>query len=549
MTFRTLLFALCFSVPAMAQPASLSGHVLGHDGKPLAQAQVNVYRYGSDRPDSTFDLPSNGAFAISLWRPGFYKIQFNGLNHEQYVVPFSARSAQHEDIELKLGSTAAPSHIDSVVAIGTFNNFSLTSGMRRMTAKDGAYVLNAPFPSTRFEWQAVVCGDGLTPAQSPIGCPTKAEEFRIRNGHFTALQNVVMNPELRFDPSVLSASKTSASLSCGDKSFQDFCSTFASMTTYKSNYDETMKIDMDRHVRNGGNQSNFDMGNFNLKMKVAEQREALQAKIKDTKDSANLRLEYINLLSLMAGDMNDGPTLEKALSVIGPESDLWAIDPQLMYKALNLRERTAKDAYIKQVIAKNQNENVVVPIAYSELIQASVLGEKDRQQDLYKTITERFPYHPLTRAAKFYLNPNAAIMAGKTIPSFSYQIAGKDKKYTQESLRGKYSLLDLRTDHCSSCDQSARNLVGICHANVKSAIEIIALSLASEMPDVKDETKGKVSIVAAQFVKDGATDGPATFEYVGYPWRILIGPDLKILACGNDLNDEHFVNTLRATVK
>ncbi len=548
MKMTSILVALCTSLPIMAQQSSLSGKLLGHDAKPMAHAQIGVYRFGSDKPDTTFEVGANGSYAISFSRPGTYRVQFNGINHEQYILPFVNDRSQREEADIQLANSPLPSRIDSVVAMGAFNNFSRTVGTKRMMLKDGAYVAAAPFPSTRFEWQAVVFGDGAGAAQATVAIPTKAEEFRIRNGHLTALQNIMGNSELRFETSVLSPGRTNARISSSNKRFQQFCETYSEMYLYKKNFDESLEQDLGRHRANGGNQATFDMKNFRTKMKVAEQQASVLERIKTTEDSTNLRLLYLYYLSLQSESL-DGPMLEKALTVVSPESDIWALEPQLMYVAVNQRARQGKDAYVAQVISKNQNENVVVPIAYSELIQASVLGEKQRQADLYKTIVERFPHHQLTQAAKFYLNPDAVIRAGKQVPNFSYTIAGKDKKLSQDALKGKYTLLDLRTDHCTGCDQSARNLVSICNDNVKIAMTIMALSLGSSMPEVKEETKGKINLVAAQFVKEGSSDGSSTFEYVGYPWRILVGPDLKILACGNDLNDEHFAATLRSVVR
>ncbi len=548
MKMTSLLVALCTSLPILAQSSTLSGRVMGHDAKPLAHAQIGVYRFGSDKADTSFDVAASGSYSISFRRPGTYRVQFNGINHEQYVVPFINDRDQREELDVQLANSPLPARIDSVLAIGAFNNFSRTQGTKRMSLKDGAWVVAAPFPSTRFEWQAVVCGDGNGAGQATVACANKAEEFRIRGGHFTALQNVAASPELRFETSVLSPGMTKARITSSNKRYVLFCETFNEMQSYKSSFDETMNVDLGRHRANGGNQANFDMKNFRTKMKVSEQEASVRERMKSTEDSTTLRLLYLYYLSLQV-ENRDNSLAEKALTVISPSSDVWAIDPQLMYIALSQRSRDSKDSYVGEVITKNRNESVVVPIAYSELIQASVLGEKARQQDLYKTIVERFPNHQLTQAARFYLNPNAAIKAGNTIPAFSYSIAGKDKKLNQDALKGKYTLLDLRTDHCSGCDQAARTLVGLCHDNIKSAVNIIALSLGSQMPEIKEETKGKVTLVSAIFVKDGGSDGATTFEWVGYPWRILIGPDLKILACGNDLNDEHFVATLRSAIK
>ena len=85
-------------------------------------------------------------------------------------------------------------------------------------------------------------------------------------------------------------------------------------------------------------------------------------------------------------------------------------------------------------------------------------------------------------------------------------------------------------------------------------IRVVSLSIGDNAVTAKEERTKSVTIQYARATTESAfedkkeekaQDLKEFFEYVGYPWRILLNEDLEILAVGNDLDNDHWRATLQ----
>ena len=537
------LFSL-LSIATQAQVAVVSGHLRGSDGHPLSHAHLSVYKFGSTTPDTVVAVSEAGGYMLAVSQKGAYRLEYSGLNHEPLSIPLFADHVIKQQVDVQLAATTKPNRIDSVLLLGSFNNYNRQSGVK-MDFRKGTYQADVPSSNTEEAWQVLICYNGMSSEHGLIACAPGNVE--LRHGHYAQIQNTYRQKTVSFDPSVLRSTATKASVKADDKHFQHQAAVYEDLLLWKKSYDDSMDVAMTRWVSTGGDRAQFNLGDFRDRMRVSQREEDLRSKIKDEDDSVAERLLSIAYLSIPS-EKRDQAMMEKALRIIGPASDMWAIDIQLLYVALNARQRETKDQYINDILATNRNENVAAPVAYSALIQASVLQDKQRQRELYAVLMDRFPKHPLAQAARYYLNPDRVIQVGHTIPSFNYTIGTKDKKHSEQSLKGNYTLIDLQTDHCPDCVAGIQNVLKITQGTKVNSkdktLHIMALSMDKSAPQLP-ENAISAGVVSGVVQHDEAHPASKTFEYVGYPWRILIGPDLSILACGADLRDEHLATTLR----
>jgi hypothetical protein len=531
----------------MADGSVLSGRISGSNGAPVPYAFVEVFRYGSPGADTVIAAAATGSFAVEIPKNGVYRIRIGGLHHEPVSFPFICDVPRREEIRVTLAPTQLPRRIDSVCAMGSFNGYSV-AGARRMEVKNGVYRTKIAGAERGATWQVLVYGDSSWMRPVRV-CSMSADGYGVQEGRAAArIEPRGTQTELVFDASSVPQRTGSVSLTAGNAALQSFITTAIEVLERQERYTREMEAALVANTRNGGTNASFDISSFRNRMGVNVHEQRLKEQIRTVGDTLTERLLYLAYLGLsesLPEGIKDKALMERALRVIPAWSSIWAIDPQAMYAALNARQRDSKEQYINDVLATNTAENVVVPIAYAECIQAQVAGITSRQRELYKLLTKQYPLHPLSVAAKLYLNPDRAIQTGKTFPKMSLMMQGSAQAVSSETLKGMITLIDIRTDHCGICDDGFKKLVAGVKAMATKPIRVISLWAGNELPGIKEE-RGKVVLVqSAGVIPEEDRDAKTLLEYVGYPWRILLNEKMEIEVVGNDLDNEHWQATLR----
>ncbi|MFM8178168.1 MAG: carboxypeptidase-like regulatory domain-containing protein, partial [Candidatus Kapaibacterium sp.] len=533
-----------FSAAVRADGVSaLSGRIMGSNGSPLAFAAVELFRYGSVNADTMVTAAATGGFSLDIPKHGVYKVRISGLHHEPVTFPYVCDVTRREEIRVTLAPTQLPRRIDSVCAVGSFNGYSVAAA-RRMESKNGAYRVKIGAMDHGASWQVLVYGDSATLRPVRV-CSITADGYTVVEGRAASrIESRSTTTELVFDPSSVPQRNAPASVTAGNAKLESFIATAMDVMERQDRYNREMDAALVEHRRAGGDNANFDVAAFRNRMGIGSMEQRLKERIRLADDTLTERLLYLAYLALPEGD-KDKVLMERALRVIPAWSSMWAIDPQAMYTALNARQRDSKEQYINDVLATNSEENVVVPIAYAECIQAQVAGVTSRQWELYKLLVKDHPKHPLSIAAKLYLNPDRMIQPGKTLPAFSMMPSGASTAVSSTTLKGMRTLIDIRTDHCGVCESGFAALVSGIKESETRPIRVLALSIGNEPATTKEERGKTVLVQSARVVPEEGQDAKVLLEYVGYPWRILLNEKLEVEAVGNDLDNEHWRVTLQ----
>lgn len=552
MVIAVIVFAMVSLVNVSAGSSTLGGRVMGSNGRPLGYAAIELFRYGSVNPDTIITAATTGAFSLEIPKNGLYRIRISGLQHEPVLFPFVCDVSRREEIQVTLAPTQLPRRIDSVCAIGSFNGYSITAG-RRMEMKNGAYRCTVKELDRGDTWQVLVYGDSswLHPVRV---CGISADGYSVSEGRISArIEPRGAETELVFDAGSVPTRSGKVMVTAGNSKLQSFITTAIEIAEQQERYTREMEASLSAHTRTGGTNADFNVRAFSDRMGISAYEQRLKEQIRMADDTLTERLLYIAYLTLPEGNKDNG-LMERALRVIPAWSTMWAINPQAMYAALNARQRESKEQYINDVLATNTAENVVVPIAYAECIQAQVAGITNRQRELYKFLTKQYPQHPLTVAAKLYLNPDRKIQTGKAMPKFSMIMSGSASEISSSTFKGTRTLIDIRTDHCGVCDDGFAKLAKEIKSLDGKPIRVVSLSIGDNAVTAKEERTKSVTIQYARAIRESAhedkkeekaQDLKEFFEYVGYPWRILLSEDLEILAVGNDLDNDHWRATLQ----
>lgn len=104
-----LLLFLCAPVCRCtlgAQPITITGHLLGHDGRPLARASAYLFRPRSMTPIASATADADGTFRLSADAPGFFTATFTGANHREHSVVLVIDRARTVRLDVRLGRGA-----------------------------------------------------------------------------------------------------------------------------------------------------------------------------------------------------------------------------------------------------------------------------------------------------------------------------------------------------------------------------------------------------------------------------------------------------------
>src|SRR5688500_17664029 len=148
MTIHLLMITLYCSVSlAHAQPYKVKVHVLGHDGKPMAESHASLTQ---NTVDSQINIPASSVqdntFEFSVNTPWIYFVRCAGTHHRAVRCHILIEREALIEFEVRLGTLKKEMKIpDSVFVSGSFNNFSLEEGLQKMTRqKNGTYSATIP---------------------------------------------------------------------------------------------------------------------------------------------------------------------------------------------------------------------------------------------------------------------------------------------------------------------------------------------------------------------------------------------------------------------
>lgn len=547
------LTLVCFLVLALqlgAQTTSLSGRIVGSDAKPMPQAHISLLRLGAKKADTTLQTSSDGGFLLTLSKPGLFLLQCTGVNHSMTELPVLIEKGMREEVQVQLAPLHFGSRIDSVTLVGKFNNYNFNTGLS-MKYKDGAYRIQAPDKEEDFAYQVIVHCEGEASASMHSINGTASDDYEYDGGgDYRSILNTTKNTTIVFDPTLMPRVTAAASFSFKNPAAQQMALVYTEMMNFRRAYRDSSDKAMKEFERKGGETSKFNLDNFNATQKLGALCENIAARIAKEDAEGARKMLYLYYLSIPSRN-RENAIMEKALREISPASPLWAIEPSLLYTALSAKQNGGKESYIADILQNNQEGNVVATVAYNELMQASVLHNQERAKEMYKLLSEKYPDHQLTTAAKYYYNAASKIQVGNKLPAFSITALEKGKKISSESLKGKYTLIDFWATWCQPCVKEMPVLHRAYEKFKGKNFQILSLSFDQKSADIEPfrEKKWKMPWLHAFVEKGFESDMAKEFDIIGIPKPILVAPDGTILAMDFDVRGEQLEHTLAEFIK
>jgi thiol-disulfide isomerase/thioredoxin len=276
--------------------------------------------------------------------------------------------------------------------------------------------------------------------------------------------------------------------------------------------------------------------------------EFLQSQMTSASDPAARQTAAVFLGELAGYGVSLSSSLYKQIwHVIPPDSEWWSKeDEAIQYESEGLDPEDAR-TFLQQIVSHNPNRRVQARSLTALVKLASRQHDPDAYQLAYSKL-EQYKDLKETKVDILLLNPQGKIVPGKVAPLFHLPAIEDNGEITNQTLSGKWYLLDFWATWCGPCLGERAALQEAYNRFKSNGFTIVSISL-DETPDkVVSFRKSRWSMPWRHaFLPQGTTSQTAKdyeVDRIGLPRLVLVAPDGKVAAVQPDLSPELIDHTL-----
>jgi len=556
-----ILGAFAFAPILAAAQVTVSGTVLDRNEMPLELAHVHLFampgEIGSD-PIETIEVGPDGSFSFSVADPGYYNMAITGVNHQATLTPLIIREEDEgEEIGMKvmLSPNEFATALENVRIIGDWNDFSFRTADTMTRRKDGKFVYTFETDRSEVHYQLIGITTGFA-AERSVNQPGSEAYVYDGGGDYRSIMKVRPGTvSILLDPATLPAHEGAG----GMVMFDDFWRN--QLFELQMLYDETVKgmvqelMAAQKRAAESGEEVAFDPTSY--WQGVAE----MAANFMMIPDHNEYVRQYAALtLARAMSNARDpkviGATPERvaALKETLPFSaPLWVAQP-MAAMSVAFYGIDQKDIEGQEVAAVALHEQSTIPVIRGlALANAAMLakyrGDHARLQERYDLLVA--DYGELGNEMVDYyiemLDPNSVVQVGKKVPAFSVALEdGKGTVVSNETMRGRYYLIDFWATWCGPCVGEMPQLHAAYKRFAGENFEVLSLSFDSEFSKVTAFQESRYPMPWLHAFVDGGfrSELARAFEVQGIPKPVLVNPEGIIVATEGELRGDHLEKTL-----
>jgi thiol-disulfide isomerase/thioredoxin len=237
------------------------------------------------------------------------------------------------------------------------------------------------------------------------------------------------------------------------------------------------------------------------------------------------------------------------LNLLKSNSDLWQ-SSSLSWNALALARHNNLDIINNDLRSGLEKSHPSVAEKYDyRLLGGFLRFDKDtsKAEKYFEEFKSNYPDSEFLEYLEMDFKFDKDISVGKMLPDFEIKSMDGNEIYTNESLKGKYILVDFWATWCPPCIAEMDNLHQVHKKFGGYNFEIFSLSFDRSPEEVEKFVKNPKNPMPwlHSFVENGYDNELSkAFEVDGIPKPILIDPDGKIIATEVDLRGERLEKTL-----
>ena len=541
--------------PTYSSHTVITGKLLGYDDRPIALAHAHLIDENSDSLIYSTQCDSNGYFILPIEKFGFNELKFTGVNHKSLVTfLFLNNSSDTVILNVTLEPNVYHSENDSIFIIGNINNFDKKK-LLKMESESGLFKYKFNFNSDTIIYQLVNVTDEQFDRKIN-GTESNYYTFDGHSDYYSVLIDSNSIKEITFQPSLLPTKEYSYSLNSTNSNIDSFLQDYIKIIKEKKEFYEEFQ-----NFKESGFFTKLYWLIFNkvdrmIKNRLNELEERIENK-KGKEINKLLQFEYLVYSAMPSSfyqkkiNFSDTNLINKILSEIAPTSNFWfkRTDgyPDIAFAVSVLL--TDNQSYFDSLINYNpipsvREKNIKTALEW----YANFEPNKEKKEFYYNKLISEFPSSISALIAERRYSPNRRVQSGKKCPNFSLvQYDDKNKKLSNDSLRGKYILIDFWATWCGPCIKEFDNLENMYEKYKNDNIQFISISFDTDLWKVENFRKSKYNLPWFNVVE---TEGfksqlAKDFEVVAIPKIILIDTVGNIITSDSELRGENLNKILK----
>lgn len=536
-SFIGACFFILFSFAVvLAQQTVVTGQLVGSDGKPMAKAHVG-FKAKDQKNAVSQETTKDGSYKIELKGNGLLTLEYTGVNHQRKSVTLFVEKDGEVKLNVKLSANDYKTDFTELKLVDDTSNFNPSQGKAFKKQADGTYLVEFETEKARVGYEIL----GLDNNGHTVN-GTQSEDYEYDgDGDYKSIVTVKDGKvRIVFDPTKLlrSDSKPEVSFVDASPSVVAFSEIYNGIKTRQENFSKFIND----AFKSGKNPQEI-FKNYSEKDKA----DIVKTKIENEKDPFVRRLLILDYFTYITQDKKDENIASQALDEIAPNSPLWSISPILVTTAIAFsKDKEKAEAYFEKFLAENPDSNLKASALLNAVGAANVAQQKEKSEKYLAILQKDYPNSVAAKQAKL-MYAEEVVKIGMNVPKFSVvSLNDSQKSYSNESMKGKYYLIDFWATWCKPCVGELPELHKAYDKFKGSNFEILSLSFDLKQEDVTvfRDKKWKMPWLHT-FVNNGFESELAKqFGVLGIPKPILVDPNGKVVATEEDLRGENLEKTL-----
>ena len=547
---KTFLYFLIVTIcnTALLSQVTIKGTVIGADSKPI-QNGIVAFTKGENATYNESKPIANGKFEIVFTSKESTIFFLVGAPfHAPINITLPANEEKVIELDVKLQALELPA--DGVRFISEVGEFDFNKSLPMLKKADGTYSYEVESSAKTLKYQVMYSFDDEGQPSMRTSHGTMGELSEDKAGDFYSTIPVVNGKAtIVFDPSKLI------------KPAEEYYARVTSepMKTKIELQQAYAKIEREYYGRMlGYMEKNKSQEGFTFD--VSKWKNLLfsyKAKNQDPKMQLLFDAYYIKSHSFYESDPKekanyDNKVAENFFKNVPYSSSVWTTEGEILSEVLRLIPNLDLNAKFTEVV-KFCKEDVDIETkfrVYSNLMYETKSSKSALHNDVYQKAMSDLKDYPYIKNLEFEFNPNKRIEKGKNVPDFSIaSLEDSGQKISNESMKGKYYLIDFWATWCGPCMAEMSNLHQAYEKfKGKKGFTILSLSYdASPDKVIEHRKKGKFPMPWNHgFVENGFESKLGqTFEVAGIPSVVLVDDKGTIIATSSELRGEKLEQTLK----
>ncbi|MFC2084185.1 redoxin domain-containing protein [Bacteroidota bacterium] len=553
MSIRLLYISFLFiflSCSTANDPFKLTGKIVGSDGKPLPASTIRIRGNGFNErifPDST------GEFEFNLSVKGGYYISASAVYHNTIMLPVIVDEPGELKIIIHLGNKKYESEFERLKVIGEFNDFSNEKDYYVLNKDStGNYTVEIETEADTFGYKiyGVLKEDvSIAGTHADYFVNDKNTNFVMgAPGNFISVIKTASNTaKIIFSPSLLPQEESSPLIDVlsDDKKNEEIFRIDQKFHQVRQNYTDQMI----KYQRTGGNPRSFryDWSDDLLYFKNQYTNEEEPA-VKDL-----ILLTYFQ----MPGARGDTILAREFYEVVSPASFAWSLiwgGPNTILRNLSItaNQPAVHEKYIDRMVEEHSDSLVRAATLFHYLETVNKNGETEKADKLYDELQDGYSGSRYALIAKKNYAKDKIISVGNNIPEFSFtSLDDSSLTISNESLLGKYYLIDFWATWCGPCIAEMENLHKTYEKYKDKNFTILSISVDRSFDALlkfRKEGKWAMPWLNVYIESDMHQKIAEDFELITVPKPILVDDKGKIIATQEVLRGPKLDETLQKFV-